>query len=73
MMKCRGIYTYKGEILGRMNSKMCGDVSVVMEMQEKQDISSQQSIIFRNEYGTCIPSSAVEGRKKKSIILNYKY
>jgi hypothetical protein len=36
----------QGEILGRMNSRMCGDVSVVMEMQEKQDISSQQSIIF---------------------------
>jgi hypothetical protein len=34
------------EILGRMKSRMCGDVSVVMEMEEKQDISSQQSIIF---------------------------
>lgn len=47
-----------------MNSKMCGDVSVVMEMQEKHDISSQQSIIFIYGYGTCIPNSAVERKKE---------
>jgi hypothetical protein len=46
---------------------MCGDVSVVMEMQEKQDISSQQSIIFIHGYGTFIPNSAVERKKKKKL------
>jgi hypothetical protein len=30
MMKCQE------EIIGRMNSKICGDVSVVMEMQENK-------------------------------------
>jgi hypothetical protein len=48
------------EILGRMHSRMCGDVSVAMEMQEKQDISSQQSIIFIHGYGICIHNSAAE-------------
>jgi hypothetical protein len=43
----------------------CGDVSVAMEKQEKQDMSSQQSIIFIHGYETCIPNAAVEKKKKK--------
>jgi hypothetical protein len=54
------------EILARMNSRICGDVSVVMEMQEKQDISSQQSIIF------ILYSQRRSGRKRKQVIPNYK-
>jgi hypothetical protein len=54
----------QGEILGRMNSRKCGDVSVVMEMQqEKQDSSSQQSIIFIRGYETRIRNTAVEEQK----------